>query len=295
MGIACPARRVFAPFTEYWSFLRRRSTIPGKPGLMEGHCPNCGAPIEMNESANCTNCHALLRSGQYDWVLSEITQQSEWQTAGGLHRDPSAFDAIRQRDPGFNIQALEDRASVIFWRRAEAWRLGKVAPLQKAALPAFTADFAQSLLPPTNGARANTSPSAPWARSEPSALSPRTMIKPATAPCFGSYGLRRRWLIRPDGKPAPVSGEFLTFRTLMVLFRKPGVKTDASLAVSSAHCPNCGAPETDSASNACEFCGTVLNDGSVSWVLMSTYSQASGEGQQILQQLAMTAASPIAI
>ena len=33
----------------------------------------------MNQSANCTHCQALLRSGEYDWVLTEITQESEWQ------------------------------------------------------------------------------------------------------------------------------------------------------------------------------------------------------------------------
>jgi hypothetical protein len=103
----------------------------------------------------------------------------------------------------------------------------------------------------------------------------------------------QRWVVRPDGTPGPASPEYRTFRTLMVLFRKPGVQTYAGQAVNSSHCPNCGAPETDSASNACEFCGAVLNDGSVSWVLMSTHAQASGDGQQILQQLANAATAPI--
>ena len=50
----------------------------GKDGLIEGNCPNCGAAIEMNQNANCAHCGAMLRSGQYDWVLAEITQDSEW-------------------------------------------------------------------------------------------------------------------------------------------------------------------------------------------------------------------------
>ena len=32
----------------------------------------------MNQNANFAHCGAMLRSGQYDWVLAEITQDSEW-------------------------------------------------------------------------------------------------------------------------------------------------------------------------------------------------------------------------
>lgn len=42
-------------------------------------------------------------------------------------------------------------------------------------------------------------------------------------------------------------------------------------AVSSAHCPKCGAPETRDESNACEYCGEVLNDGARNWVLLEAF------------------------
>ena len=47
------------PFAEVWSFLRRRGAhtlAAGRPGLLEGNCPNCGAPVELNESASCAAC-----------------------------------------------------------------------------------------------------------------------------------------------------------------------------------------------------------------------------------------------
>jgi hypothetical protein len=297
-GHRMPGPSSNTPFTEYWTFLRRRGaqSLAGKPGLMEGHCPNCGAPVEMNESANCTNCKALLRSGQYDWVLSEITQDSEWDQTIATGADFSAFDAIRHSDPGFNVQALEDRASVIFWRRAEAWRTGKVAPLQKAALPAFSEEFAQSLIPPPGQLRQY------FGQCAVGSVTALGVIPAHNEPAAGAAGDRavlrivwsaQRWLVRADGTHALTSPEYRTFRTLMILFRKPGVQSDTGQAVSSSHCPSCGAPETDSASNACEFCGTVLNDGSVSWVLLSTHAQASGDGQQVLQRLANAATAPI--
>ena len=68
-------------FAEIWSFIRK----PGvktlkKPGLIEGQCPNCGNPIKSGRLAKCDVCNALLRSGEYDWVLSGITQACEWTT-----------------------------------------------------------------------------------------------------------------------------------------------------------------------------------------------------------------------
>jgi hypothetical protein len=127
------------PFVEIWSFLRRRGartqTDPSKPGLIEGNCPNCGGAIELNQNANCQYCGAILRSGQYDWVLAEITQECEWQPHH--HRPLPGVDALVARDPGFNLQALEDRASVIFWRIATAERLANTQPLAKVALPEY--------------------------------------------------------------------------------------------------------------------------------------------------------------
>src|SRR5204862_5783525 len=98
------------PFVEVWSLLRRRGVAsdPDKPGLIEGNCPNCGAGVEMHQYANCAHCGALLRSGQFDWVLVEITQESEWSE---LERaDAPGIGELTQRDPDFDLQDLEDRA-----------------------------------------------------------------------------------------------------------------------------------------------------------------------------------------
>jgi hypothetical protein len=120
-------------FVEYWSFLRRRGSqsVAGKAGLMEGNCPNCGAAVEINAGAKCTSCGALLREGQYDWVLADITQESQWHTR--LWTDAPGVAGLRQRDPEFSAMDLQDRASVMFWRWAMADRLGRADPLRKIA------------------------------------------------------------------------------------------------------------------------------------------------------------------
>ncbi len=64
-GRSASVGSVQVPFVEVWSFLRRRgaATTAGKPGLIEGNCPNCGAPVEMNEAANCKQCGACFEAG----------------------------------------------------------------------------------------------------------------------------------------------------------------------------------------------------------------------------------------
>ena len=63
-------------------------------------------------------------------------------------------------------------------------------------------------------------------------------------------------------------------KEIFVLKRKHGVKTDTKTSLSSAHCPNCGAAVTDSLSNECDYCGSVLNDGSRDWVLEAVLPQS---------------------
>jgi Tim44-like domain len=67
-------------FTEYWTFIRSGSarTKAGE-GAEVTQCPNCGAPLSINESGVCSYCKATVTSGQFGWVLDNITQASEWQ------------------------------------------------------------------------------------------------------------------------------------------------------------------------------------------------------------------------
>ena len=70
-----------------------------------------------------------------------------------------------------------------------------------------------------------------------------------------------------------------------MLYRQPGTRTDSGKGISSAHCPGCGAPEADSASSACEFCGAVLNDGSLGWVLVDIADRSDPRGMQLLAEM----------
>jgi hypothetical protein len=291
------------PFVEFWSFMRRHGvkTDSTKPGLMEGHCPNCGAAIEMNQLAQCAQCKSLLRSGQFDWVLAVITQGSEWrpqrrtQVAGG--------DELRTTDPGFNRVDVEDRASVMFWRKVAADRIGKIDPLRKVASDDLCAYLAK-MGTATNEGRSYLGDCAVGSahllavlpaevdKAEQTPLPSGVLMAPVASAVDGPMDRAvveiwwegQPFQQRPNGQAVPV-GQRKKMHQLYVLSRKPGVSSDPGKSVSSAHCPNCGGPVISDLSNACSFCGTVLNDGTRGWVLTRIEWAASTAGCELMSRV----------
>jgi uncharacterized tellurite resistance protein B-like protein/predicted Zn-ribbon and HTH transcriptional regulator len=246
---------------EIWSFLRLRGAVTdrGKPGLIEGNCPDCGAALSMNQTAQCPYCRSLLRNGQFDWVLCEVTQFSQWERTSD--ESVPGLEQLRERDAGFSRQALEDRASVIFWRRVRADRMGKIDPLRKVASDSFCDGYASTLKRPREYAG-------------DCALGGVKMMR-FIAACEGEVMDRIVASIRWSGKVMTVGidgqrmgcGEL--FQTnVIVLGRQAGARTDVNRSVTSAHCPNCGAAESQSDASACPACGAVLNGGQDDWMLL---------------------------
>jgi hypothetical protein len=272
-GQEIPGFRHSGPFAEYWTFVRRRGVkTTDRPGLLEGACPNCGAEVSLNRQANCASCGSLLRSGEYDWVLVEITQEIEW-LPNKDRAVPGLSDYVARHDPGFNPRLIEDRASVIFWRKVISDRMGSVEPLFKMADDEFCTDYA-ARLSPSRTIRGDC------------AVGDVSLLCVRPGEPFDQAIVAIRWAgqayeIGSDGSAVKTSTAAL-FRNFFVLGRRPGVKTDVGHGLSTTSCPTCGAPETNLASHSCEFCGTVLNDGGHDWILTEILDAASDEGQSIL-------------
>ena len=266
-------------FTEYWTFLRRRgvATTNGD-GLIEGHCPNCGAILAINQGTQCPSCHALLRSGQYDWVLAEITQASEWVPETSVV--VPGLTELQSHDPHFTPAGLEDRVSVIFWRKALADRLGMVDPLRKVAAASFLQMYGPLLASQPNGDRAFWGHCAVGYVRTIGVLCKAPMDRVLVEVCWSS----QRYQTDASGKAHKTPQSNLA-RHLMVLERQSGVKTDPDQGVSSAHCPKCGAPIMDDTADACSFCGTVLNDGAHAWILLDMLPVHGQAAQELMGQL----------
>ncbi len=120
-------------FTEIWTFVRRRDAKT-RPDFdaSQGKCPNCGAPFTGGAANKCSYCNAIVNSGNYDWVLSEIIQPSEY-----LPREQvtTGLEALKARDPDVAEELLQDRGLLLFWKWLEARAFGDAKRLQKLATP----------------------------------------------------------------------------------------------------------------------------------------------------------------
>jgi predicted lipid-binding transport protein (Tim44 family) len=65
-------------FSEYWTFQRSVGVQTTEKSILDKVCPNCGAPLDINQVGECRYCKAAVTSGRFDWVLSRIEQENEY-------------------------------------------------------------------------------------------------------------------------------------------------------------------------------------------------------------------------
>ena len=258
--------KVSESFTEYWSFIRKPGAQTlNKPGLLEGNCPNCASPLEMTDKASCPACQAVICSGEYDWLLVEISQ-SDWQPEGS--KKIPGLKEMATVDSGFNRQAIEDRVSTSFWNVRRAEFEADCKKLSKYAHP----DLMSKL-----SAQFQENPGIYYA--DP-AVGTVELLNVQN----NDQGLDRAYAkicwsghkeTRSDKRPIPDYYKSTMINQVYVFERQSGVQTLANTSLSSAHCPGCGAPASEQTHGNCEYCGTPFNDGSKDWILTSIMPYAA--------------------
>lgn len=122
-------------FYEVYSFTRKLGTKTNtKSDWLKGECPNCGyVPDNFSQSNKCESCGSIYNSGEFDWVLSEITQQEEWQASSA--DDVDGLAELEEQNLSFNRAVVEDRTSYLFWRWIYSRIKGTSAPITRDAAP----------------------------------------------------------------------------------------------------------------------------------------------------------------
>ncbi len=248
------------PFVEVWSFVR-------KPGvqtkiaedLYQGRCPNCGAPFSGGATNSCESCAAIVNSGNYDWVLAEITQGMEF-----IRNDVGVegLAKARQTDPGLNTEMLEDRASLCFWRWIEAQSTSGSTALSKIATVEFQARLGLELQQLASQQRRKVFLECAVGAVQTRAVQPVEGLELAHVEIRWSA----RHAIGPIGEKPPTLPT-VPQRWVFTLSRKAAATTHVETGMATNRCPQCNAPCSDSASTACEFCGNPLASGERDWVL----------------------------
>ncbi len=53
------------------------AATPASGGILSGRCPQCGAPLQVDQNGSCAYCRALVLSGGRDWVVWSI-EEAPW-------------------------------------------------------------------------------------------------------------------------------------------------------------------------------------------------------------------------
>lgn len=62
-------------FQEDWAFQRSsRAVTRPDGGTLSQKCPNCGAPLNLDNNGTCRFCKEMVMGGKHDWVLTRIEQ-----------------------------------------------------------------------------------------------------------------------------------------------------------------------------------------------------------------------------
>lgn len=250
-------------FHEYWTFLRRHGAgTPGKGGAIQGFCPNCGASLDITDAGKCGYCGAYITSGIYDWILTGITQESEWKPFASTGSVPGLRE-MTAKDPGFNLQPISDTASVIFWRYVSSYFEGSTAPMAKVASAAFMPELDGNIGQTTEG---------DWhLYFHDAAVGSVDVLEIVPGLDMDRVRVLVKWSAwnryRNSTGQVKGTGDRSIRPQVFTLARRSDVATIKEHDFHSAHCPGCGAPYSGGSSGSCEYCGRPLNDGSGAWVL----------------------------
>ena len=81
------------------------------------NCPNCGGDLsaDMGDMCKCPYCGSITNSGEYDWVLSKITQADDYfiNERHNIYTDKiiDKVEEISSEDENFAVQIIEDKVS----------------------------------------------------------------------------------------------------------------------------------------------------------------------------------------
>lgn len=259
-------------FVEYWSFIKKR----GKPKTdlyFTETCPNCGSPlpVDMGEVSACPACGTLTNSGEYDWVLSEITQADDYVAANPkLRKSADLTEKVRRlidENDDFSVQLVEDKASNGYLQMVTARALGDPAIMRR-----FVSDeLFQKFAPGTGGGIVayNRIYLNDVYLAGVSEANGRNVLHIAVV----SSAQR----VKIDGTRVTKLDPSVLSRTEVVFMSRDKNAAQSKGSLYAHSCPSCGAPVSNSLRIECEYCGVPMNSTGSEWIITDVMSVAEYE------------------
>ena len=254
------------PFAEYWSLIRKRGAWDtGFDLIAAQNCPSCGGalPENMGELCRCAHCQVIVNSGEFDWVLTEITQEADYGEGSrmGAHVSPDleqAIDAVAPECPDFSQQLAEDKASNAFMQIMTARATRNPASVRRFVTDEVFADISAQI--PDRNIIFNR-----IYLNESTLLDVKSDGTKHRLSLGLSASLQRVELLPKGGMSLLDTGErrldyFLTMERDVAAVTGKG-------SLYQHQCANCGGAVGDTIDVKCQYCGSALNSTRNEWIV----------------------------
>ncbi|HTL81052.1 MAG TPA: TIM44-like domain-containing protein [Bacteroidia bacterium] len=253
----------FLENVEYWTFIRR-SGAQEKDMYHSNNCPNCGNQLaaNMGEVSKCESCGTITSLGDYDWVLSEITQSADYTNENRkLEKNGSLTNRIREAlkyDKDFSVQLIEDKASNAYMQMMTGLVLKKPEVMRRFVTNELFEDLDNRI------------------KTEPPYVFNRLYLNNVTLFDYYQEKGHDNMVIgfkRTSQKVGFANGQFFlvegapyTTSEFMVMTRDTGAGNPKGSLLAHS-CPNCGGPVKDTLDIKCQYCGAELNSTKTEWII----------------------------
>lgn len=256
-------------FVEYWSFLKKRGK-PRKDIYETDNCPSCGAPLpaDMGELSRCDSCGTLTNSGEFDWVLSEITQADDYVSSNPkLDKSNDLNEKVRRlinENEDFSVQLVEDKASNGYLQIITALAYNDLSIMRrfvndnvfekiKARMTGGTVAYNRIYLNDVYLVGVSETGSVNNLYVAIKSSSQRVSIE--------------------GGSARKIDQALISNAEIVVMSRDKNASA-AKGSIYAHTCANCGAPAQNSLNLKCEYCDMPLNSTSNEWIITDLMSMA---------------------
>lgn len=250
-------------FVEYWTFIRKKDIRTVDLFSAEA-CPNCGAPLEKKatDTAKCDYCNTILNSGEYDWVLSKITQAEDYSLSryaeSKLKKLNNKVEIIMNKDPEFSVQKLEDKASNAYLQIMSARAFCEPVRIRRFVTDNFFHKFSSSLPEKQivyNRLYLNSV--------NLIALGNKNGNNFAALSVKSSY---QRVILHNNRIERILDSYVYSKNEIMIFLKNRDIKVNKA-SLYAHNCPNCAAPVLDTMDIHCQYCNEPVNSLSREWIL----------------------------
>lgn len=253
-------------FVEYWSFIKKRSSET-KDLYSSQTCPSCGANLEgtLGEVAQCDFCGTVVNSGEFDWILSEITQAVDYHSKGNCTEAQNLKirkKMLQEADADFSVQLIEDKVSNGYLQLLAAEVLQRPEMVKRFTGDIYFEEFQKKV-------------------KEKSLIYDRLFLNDVSLLAAKSHEDKNYLYVsvtasfkrvrKEKGSLVKLDPSLITRTQIVELARDISFKTNKGSLVMH-RCSSCGAKIEDTLDVTCSYCSAVLNSGAHDWVITNILS-----------------------